>query len=145
MPAWIEAGFNEYRKRMPREAGIELVEIKPEKRGSGKATEQILRAEAARILAAIPAHSELVVLDEHGTGYNTRQLAERLDGWRREGKDIALVIGGADGLHADVRQRAKLLWSLSGLTLPHGLVRVVVAEQLYRAATILQNHPYHRQ
>lgn len=143
MPEWVATGFEEYRKRMPREAKIELIEIKPEKR-DGRTLEQVLEAEKGRIATAIPAQAERVVLDESGTGYCTTDLAELLAGWLAQGCDVAFVIGGADGLHPDLKREARRLWSLSNLTLPHGLVRVVVAEQLYRAHSILQHHPYHR-
>lgn len=145
MPAWVNEGFAEYAKRMPREARIELVEIKPEKRDGGKTREQVHEAERKRIEAALPADCARVVLDEHGKDWSTLELAEELKGWMRGGCDVAFVIGGADGLHPEVKRQATRLWSLSRLTLPHGLVRVVLAEQLYRAVTVIQNHPYHRE
>lgn len=145
MPAWVNEGFAEYAKRMPREARIELVEIKPEKRAGGKTTEQIYEAERSRIEAALPADCELVALDECGQNWSTLELAERLKGWMRGGRDVAFAIGGADGLHPELKRRSDRLWSLSRLTLPHGLVRVVLAEQLYRAVTVIQGHPYHRE
>lgn len=145
MPAWVNEGFAEYAKRMPREARIELVEIKPEKRAGGKTTEQIYEAERSRIEAALPADCELVALDERGQNWSTLELAERLKGWMRGGRDVAFAIGGADGLHPELKRRSDRLWSLSRLTLPHGLVRVVLAEQLYRAVTVIQGHPYHRE
>lgn len=145
MPDWVAAGFAEYAKRMPREARIELVEIKPEKRAGGKTADQVKEAEKARILAALPKDCELVALDERGEMPTTLQLAETLKNWLGGGRDVALVIGGADGLHEDVRSQAKKMLSLSRFTLPHGLARVVLAEQLYRAMTVIQNHPYHRE
>lgn len=145
MPEWVTAGFAEYVKRMPREARIELLEIKPEKRGGGKSGEQVKEAERTRILAALPKGCELVALDEHGDLPTTLQLAQMLKGWLGSGRDVALVIGGADGLHEDLRRTAAKTLSLSRLTLPHGLARVVLAEQLYRAMTVIQNHPYHRE
>lgn len=145
MPAWVNEGFGEYTKRMPREARIELVEIKPEKRAGGKTREQIHEAERSRIEAALPADCIRVVLDEHGKDWSTLELADELKDWMRGGRDVAFVIGGADGLHPEVKRQANRLWSLSRLTLPHGLVRVVLAEQLYRAVTVIQNHPYHRE
>lgn len=144
MPAWVNAGFDEYRKRMPREARLELLEIKPEKRAPGKAAQQILEAERERIKSAMPQRCVNVVLDERGRGSTTEQLAQALAGWMRDGGDVAFVIGGADGLHEDVRRGADRLLSLSPMTLPHGLARVVLAEQLYRALTIIRHHPYHR-
>lgn len=144
MPAWVNEGYTEYAKRMPREARIELVEIKPEKRAGGKTKEQVHEAEHQRIAAALPVNCELVALDERGQEWSTLELAEALKGWMQGGRDVAFVIGGADGLHPEVKRRAGRLWSLARLTLPHGLVRVVLAEQLYRAVTVIQNHPYHR-
>jgi len=146
MPAWIAAGFDEYARRMPREMPVRLAEIKPEARGddSPGAIRRVLEVEAKRIRAALPAQSLCVALDERGTQLASRELADRLLDWRMSGRDLAFVIGGADGLDAQIKADAALLWSLSRLTLPHGLVRVVLAEQLYRAATIVQGHPYHR-
>lgn len=144
MPAWVNEGYTEYAKRMPRETRIELVEIKPEKRAGGKTKEQVHEAERQRIAAALPANCELVALDERGQEWSTLELAEVLKGWMQGGRDVAFVIGGADGLHPGLKRRADRLWSLTRLTLPHGLVRVVLAEQLYRAVTVIQNHPYHR-
>lgn len=145
MPDWVSAGYAEYAKRMPREARIELIEIKPEKRAGGKTTEQIYEAERGRIEAALPAGSEIVALDERGQNWSTLELADKMKDWMQGGRDVAFVIGGADGLHPDLKRRARHLWSLSRLTLPHGLVRVVLAEQLYRAMSVIQNHPYHRE
>jgi 23S rRNA (pseudouridine1915-N3)-methyltransferase len=149
MPAWVEEAFAEYQKRMPREARIELVEIKPEKRGdkkeASKTAEQAMAAEAARINAALPKGCLRVVLDEHGQSFTSTQLAHRLQGWLASGRDVTLIIGGADGLAPEIKRTGDLLWSLSALTLPHPLVRIVLAEQLYRAMSILQNHPYHRE
>ncbi|MEO1766293.1 23S rRNA (pseudouridine(1915)-N(3))-methyltransferase RlmH [Thiobacter aerophilum] len=144
MPDWVEAGFAEYQKRMPREARIELIEIRPEKRESGRSKEQVLQAEAARIEAALPRGALRVVLDEHGQGLTSRLLAAKLDAWLASGRDVAFLIGGADGLAYEIKRQADLTWSLSPLTLPHGLVRVLVAEALYRAMSIRQGHPYHR-
>lgn len=145
MPDWITAGFNEYAKRMPREAKIELVELKPEPRTTGKTTAQIMEAEAQRILAALPSGSLRIALDERGAQPTTRQLAAQMQDWLREGRDVALIIGGADGLHESVKNSAQHLLALSALTLPHAMVRVLLAEQLYRAHSLLHNHPYHRQ
>ncbi|MHB9119492.1 MAG: 23S rRNA (pseudouridine(1915)-N(3))-methyltransferase RlmH [Burkholderiales bacterium] len=144
MPDWVSEGFNEYVKRMPRELKIELLEIKPEKRSEAKATAAILEAERERIAAVLPANSEIVALDERGKNLSTVELAEALEGWQREGRNVAFVIGGADGLHADLKQGAGSLLSLSRMTLPHGLARIFLAEQLYRAMSILRHHPYHR-
>jgi 23S rRNA (pseudouridine1915-N3)-methyltransferase len=145
MPSWITEGFNEYTKRMPREARIELVEIKPEARNSGKAAAQIMESEAQRIRAALPAAALCIALDEHGATPTTKQLAQQMQDWMRQGRDVAFVIGGADGLHDSVKQGAHQLLALSACTLPHGMVRVLLAEQLYRAHSLMHNHPYHRE
>ena len=145
MPDWIATGFNEYTKRMPREAQIVLLEIKPEPRTTGKTTAQIMEAEAQRILAALPQDCRRIALDERGTQPTTRQLAAQMQDWMREGGDVAFIIGGADGLHESVKQAAQQLLALSALTLPHAFVRVLLAEQLYRAYSLMHNHPYHRE
>ena len=145
MPDWITAGFNEYTKRMPREAQISLLEIKPEPRTTGKTTTQIMEAEALRILAALPQNCRRIALDERGTQPTTKQLAAQMQDWMREGHDVAFIIGGADGLHESVKQGAQQLLALSLLTLPHAFVRVLLAEQLYRAHSMMHNHPYHRE
>ena len=144
MPGWITAGFNEYTKRMPREAQIVLLEIKPEPRTTGKTTQQIMEAEAQRILAALPQYCMRIALDERGTQLTTKQLAAQMHGWMGEGCDVAFIIGGADGLHDTVKQSTQQLLALSALTLPHAFVRVLLAEQLYRAHSLMHNHPYHR-
>lgn len=145
MPDWISAGFSEYAKRMPREARIELLEIKPEPRTMGKSVAQMMEAEAQRILAALPQDALRIALDERGTQPTTRQLAQQMQGWMRDGRDVAFIIGGADGLHESVKKGAQQLLALSAMTLPHGMVRVLLAEQLYRAHSLLHNHPYHRE
>jgi 23S rRNA (pseudouridine1915-N3)-methyltransferase len=145
MPSWITEGFNEYTKRMPREAAISLVEIKPEPRNSGKTAAQIMEAEAQRIRAALPVSALCIALDEHGATPTTRQLSQHMQDWMQQGCDVAFVIGGADGLHESVKRQARQLMALSALTLPHGMVRVLLAEQLYRAHSLLHNHPYHRE
>lgn len=142
MPAWVEAGFGEYAGRMPREARIELIALKPAPRGGP--VQRVLGSEGERILAALPARCVKVALDERGLLFATRELSQRLGRWQAGGQDVAFLIGGADGLDAAVKRAASLVWSLSPLTLPHGLARVLLAEQLYRAVTILHNHPYHR-
>jgi 23S rRNA (pseudouridine1915-N3)-methyltransferase len=143
MPAWVVAGFAEYAKRMPRELPIELCELKPEPRGRGRSVAQTLAAEAQRIRAAAGA-ARIVALDERGAPWTTRRLADNLQQWRLAGADVAFVIGSADGLDEDLKRRAFAQVALSAMTLPHGLVRVVVAEQLYRATSLLAGHPYHR-
>lgn len=143
MPDWVAEGCDEYLKRMPREASVHLVELKPDKRAAGKGGEQVREAEAQRILDAV-GRDYLVALDEHGQAITTLKLAEKFKGWLSGGRDVSLVIGGADGLHQTVKNRADWTWSLTPLTLPHGMVRVLLAEQLYRAWSVINNHPYHR-
>ena len=145
MPGWITAGFNEYARRMPREAKIELLEIKPEPRTTGKTTAQIMGAEAQRILAALPRDCLRIALDERGAQPTTKQLAAQMQDWMRAGRDVAFIIGGADGLHESVKRAAQQMMALSSLTLPHAMVRVLLAEQLYRAHSMMHNHPYHRE
>ncbi|HEU4708478.1 MAG TPA: 23S rRNA (pseudouridine(1915)-N(3))-methyltransferase RlmH [Methylophilaceae bacterium] len=143
MPDWVEDGCKEYLKRMPREFSTEIIEIKPDKRAAGKNALQVQEAESKRILEAA-GRDYLIALDEHGNEVTTLQLAERMQKWQGDGRDVSLVIGGADGLHPDVKARADWQWSLSKLTLPHAMVRVLLAEQLYRGWSVLTNHPYHR-
>jgi 23S rRNA (pseudouridine1915-N3)-methyltransferase len=143
MPAWVDAGFAEYAVRMPREARIELIALKPAPRGGP--VQRALRNEGERMLAALPRRCVKVVLDERGTLFGTKDLSQRIARWQATGQDVAFLIGGADGLDPGMKQSANLVWSLSPLTLPHGLARVLVAEQLYRAVSILHNHPYHRE
>jgi 23S rRNA (pseudouridine1915-N3)-methyltransferase len=144
-PAWVASGYTEYAKRMPPEARLELIEVKPEPRESGKTAAQMLAAEGRRIMAVIPQGAKVVALDERGRDLTTRDLAAKISAWQREGDDVALVIGGADGLADDVKSRAALMLRLSSLTLPHALVRVILAEALYRAVSLNQGHPYHRE
>ena len=136
MPAWIQEGFTEYTRRMPPEVRVELVELKP---GKSKADE------GQAILDAVPDRATLLALDERGKAVTTQGLSVMLSEWMRDATQPCFAIGGADGLSDDVRQRASKLISLSALTLPHQLVRVVLAEQLYRAWSILARHPYHRE
>jgi len=144
MPAWIDSGFQEYARRMPRHARIELREIRPERRTAGSVTGRMLDAERDRILAALPERCEVIVLDERGAALSTTQLASQISRWQAQGGDVAWIIGGPDGLHPDLKRTPARLISLSAMTLPHGLVRVLLAEQLYRAMTLLAGHPYHR-
>jgi 23S rRNA (pseudouridine1915-N3)-methyltransferase len=145
MPAWVELGFAEYAKRMPREARIELVEIKAEKRAKGVSMPHLLELEAQRIEAQLGTRRPVVVLDERGELWDTARLARAIAKWQTSGDQPAFVIGSADGLHARIKQRADDVIALSRLTLAHALVRVVLAEQLYRAVSLLQNSPYHRE
>ena len=147
MPAWINAGFSDYVQRMPRASRIELTEIKPAMRsGAGeKSVGRWLTVEAGRIRAALPPRCFKVVLDECGKPCATRDFTRRIERWKQQGQDIVFVIGGADGTAHELQQQADLLLSLSPLTLPHGLCRILLAEQLYRAVSLLAGHPYHRE
>jgi len=145
MPGWVTTGFKDYAKRMPREARIELLEIKPEPRNTGKTVHQIMAAEAQRILTALPKNCLSIALDENGTPSTTIQLTDLMRKWMLTGCNVAFIIGGADGLHASVKQATQQQMSLSPLTLPHAMVRVLLAEQLYRAYSMMHNHPYHRE
>lgn len=143
-PAWVNEGCAEYLKRMPREAAASVHEVKPEPRGS-KTREQLLAAERGRIEEALPASCRLVVLDEKGDDLTTLKLAQRLEHWMQDGRDVALLIGGADGIDEALKARAADKIRLSSLTLPHGMARLLLCEQLYRAVSVLKNHPYHRE
>jgi len=143
MPAWVNAGWDEYAHRLPREFALELVALKPETRNGGKPVDALLAAEAARIAAACK-DKLVVALDEHGREWTTREFADRLARWRDDASDIAFVIGSADGLADSIKRDAAAVVAVSSFTLPHGLVRVLLAEQLYRAASLIAGHPYHR-
>ncbi|MEY4466329.1 MAG: rRNA ((1915)-N(3))-methyltransferase RlmH [Pseudomonadota bacterium] len=144
MPTWIETGFQEYAKRMPPECRLVLKEIKPIERSSGRNAETVMAQEKLRIEAVLPKGGYLVALDEHGLDLTTVQLSQHLTQWQQQGRDVTFVIGGADGLDAEFKKQANMLIRVSSLTLPHGMVRVLLAEQLYRAWSITKNHPYHR-
>jgi 23S rRNA (pseudouridine1915-N3)-methyltransferase len=144
MPAWVAAGYADYAKRLPREVALDLVEVKPEPRDRGKSATQILAAEAARVRPACAGY-RMVALDERGSAWTTRELSARLVRWRDEARDVAFVIGSADGLDPALKRDADDLVALSAMTLPHALVRVLLAEQLYRAMSLAAGHPYHRE
>ncbi len=144
MPGWIEDGFKEYAKRMPGEWHFTIKELKPVERSTNRNAASGMAQEAARIRAAIPKNTRIIALDEHGKDLTTVALAENIKRWQMDGRDIAIIIGGADGLDPEFKRQADMLIRLSSLTLPHGMVRILLAEQLYRAHTILTNHPYHR-
>jgi 23S rRNA (pseudouridine1915-N3)-methyltransferase len=144
MPGWVETACTDFTKRMPRELSVEIIDIKPEKRAAGNSTENIQLLEAKRILEAA-GRDYLIACDERGQEVTTLQLADKMKSWQTLGRDVSIVIGGADGLHASLKQQADWLWGLSKLTLPHAFVRVLLAEQLYRAHSVIQNHPYHRE
>jgi len=143
-PRWVADGCAEYAKRLPRAWRFEVVEIKPEARTSGVTTERVQAAEADRIRQAIPKGALVVALDERGDSWSTERFAEQIEGWQGSGRDLVFVIGGADGLAPGFRNAADHRLSLSRMVMPHGLVRVVMVEQLYRAATVIDGHPYHK-
>jgi 23S rRNA (pseudouridine1915-N3)-methyltransferase len=143
-PAWAQTAYAEFEKRFPPELRLELHAVKAEARGH-KTAEQMMAAEATRLEAAVPRGARRVVLDERGTRLTTLQLADRMKAWMRDGRDVALLIGGPDGLDVSLKNTADETMRLSELTLPHAFVRVLLAEALYRAWTVMINHPYHRE
>jgi 23S rRNA (pseudouridine1915-N3)-methyltransferase len=143
-PAWAETAYDDFAKRFPPEMRLELKAVKAETRGS-KTPEQLMAAEATRLEAACPKGVRRVVLDERGDRLTTLQLSARMKAWMHDGRDVALLIGGPDGLDATLKQSADETLRLSDLTLPHAFVRVLLAEALYRAWTVMVNHPYHRE
>lgn len=143
MPDWVQQGYNEYAKRLPRECELLLKEIAPSKRRSDDLA-RITKEEGERMLAAVPPRAHIVTLDSHGKPWTTEDLAQSLKRWLGNGQPLALMIGGPEGLSQVVRDKAQESWSLSPLTFPHPLVRVIVAEQIYRAWSLLNHHPYHR-
>ncbi|MDR2209093.1 MAG: 23S rRNA (pseudouridine(1915)-N(3))-methyltransferase RlmH [Azoarcus sp.] len=145
MPAWTQAGFDDFARRMPHELSLELIEVKAEPRNLGKTSSVAMEAEAVRIEAALPTRCRKVVLDERGADLTSMALARRLEEWRNNGEDIAFIIGGPDGLAPALKACAHETIRLSSLTLPHALVRPLLAEALYRAWSITRHHPYHRE
>lgn len=144
MPGWVEQGYAEYAKRLPADCALQLHEIAPGKRTKGADLERARREEGEKMLAALPKGAYVVALEVGGRDWSTEDLAQRLAEWRQLGRDVALLVGGPEGLADTCRARADVQWSLSRLTLPHPLVRIVLAEQVYRAWSLLQGHPYHR-
>lgn len=144
MPRWVTEGYEEYAKRLPRECELVLREIAPAKRGKNLEPLRWMEDEGERILAGLTRDDHVVALEVGGKAWTTPELADNLAHWMRDSRRVALLVGGPDGLSDACRHRANQQWSLSRLTLPHPIVRVVVAEQIYRAWSILQNHPYHR-
>ena len=144
MPPWVCEGFHEYAKRMPAGATLELVEVRAEPRTSGKSVAQLLAAEAERVRAALPKGGRVIALDERGKDLSTIALSVQLDAWMQAGGAVTFLIGGADGLDTSLKKQCALQLRLSSMTLPHGLARVLLAEQLYRAHSLLAGHPYHR-
>ena len=143
-PDWVSSGFSEYQKRLSHWLPLSLHEITPGVRGKGRDAARATADEGARVLAALPRQAHVVSLDGRGKTYSSAQLAQRLEAWRQGGKDLAFLIGGPEGHAPDVVAAANESWSLGPLTLPHMMVRLLVVEQLYRAASMLANHPYHR-
>lgn len=143
-PEWVAAGFGEYQKRLSHWLPLELAEVAPGVRGKGRDPGRAAVDEGQRVLAAVPRGAWIVSLDGRGKAYSSEQLAQRLAFWRQQGRDLALLVGGPEGHAAEVLRATHEHWSLGPLTLPHMLVRLLVAEQLYRAASLLANHPYHR-
>jgi 23S rRNA (pseudouridine1915-N3)-methyltransferase len=145
MPKWVEEGFQEYRRRFPSDMPLELIEIPAGKRGKNADIARILHKEGEAMLAAVPKSNRIVTLDIPGKAWDTEQLAQQLEGWKLDARDVSILIGGPEGLSPACKQAAEQSWSLSPLTLPHPLVRIVMAESLYRAWSITTNHPYHRE
>ncbi|HEX5756863.1 MAG TPA: 23S rRNA (pseudouridine(1915)-N(3))-methyltransferase RlmH [Arenimonas sp.] len=143
-PGWVAEGFAEYRKRLSHWLPLDLVEVQPGLRGKGRDAVRATADEGQRVLAALPRQAQVIALDGRGKTWSSEQLAQRLEHWRQQGGDLALLIGGPEGHAPEVLAMAQESWSLGPLTLPHMLVRLVVAEQLYRACSLLANHPYHR-
>lgn len=144
MPAWVSEGYEEYAKRLPRECELRLKEIAPGKRGKNTDIPRVIEDEGQRMLAAVSPGDRIVALDLGGREWSTPQLSEALARWLGDGRNVALLVGGPDGLSSACLARADERWCLSRLTFPHPLVRIVLAEQVYRAWSILHNHPYHR-
>ena len=144
MPGWVSEGFNEYARRFPPEMKVVLEEIPLAKRGRNADVARAIRQEGERMQALLSGTDHVIALDERGRSWSTQTLAEKMESWRADGRDLAFLVGGPDGLAPACRAQAEQQWSLSPLTLPHPLVRVLLVEQLYRAWTITQNHPYHR-
>lgn len=145
MPDWVDNGYHEFAKRMPRELPLELTEVKAEPRSSGKSVDTMMSLEAQRIEAQLPPRCTRIILDERGRDLTTRQLASQLEKWLDRGEEIAFIVGGPDGLDPALKATAHDTLRLTSLTLPHALVRILLAEALYRAWSLLKNHPYHRE
>jgi 23S rRNA (pseudouridine1915-N3)-methyltransferase len=144
MPDWVEAGYAEYAKRMPRDVVVEMVELPLAVRSKNTDIQKAMEKEGEAMMAVIAKGEQVIVLDVRGKAWSTEQLAENLAAWKMSGDNFCLLIGGPDGLSPAILQMASIKWSLSPLTLPHPLVRILLIEQLYRACSILQNHPYHK-
>ena len=151
MPAWVNANCYEYFRRMPKDLSLKLIEVPAQKRSKKQSIDAIRRKETQQLLAAVPERNNIVVLDERGQSISTRLLAKKINDWQLDGRDVCLIVGGPDGIDFSVLAQGRLgnylgyewRWSLSSLTFPHPLVRVIVAEQLYRAWCVSTGHPYH--
>jgi len=144
MPAWVNEAYREYARRLPRECRLNLIEVPPGQRVKSKTVERAVAEEGKRMLAELASGEHVIALDVKGHSWSTEQLAVQFQQWMQERRGISLLIGGPDGLSGPCLERAQQSWSLSPLTLPHALVRVLLAEQLYRAWTVMVGHPYHR-
>ncbi len=144
MPKWVEQGYEEYAKRLPREFSLELIEIAPGNRGKNADIERAIRKEGELMMSKISPSDHVVALEVLGKPWSTEQLAKEAEGWQMLGSDVCLLVGGPEGLAPECKQRANQQWSLSPLTLPHPMVRILLAEQVYRAWSVIQGHPYHR-
>ena len=144
MPSWVTEGYNEYAKRLSHELPLQLVEVASKLRGRTNDTARVIADEGALTVAAIPKSAHVVALDGRGKSFSSEQLADQLARWRMQGQDLAFLVGGPEGLAPAALERANQTWSLGPATLPHPLVRILIAEQLYRAVSLLGNHPYHR-
>ncbi|OOV86524.1 23S rRNA (pseudouridine(1915)-N(3))-methyltransferase RlmH [Oceanospirillum linum] len=144
MPKWVEQGYEEYAKRLPREFSLELMEIAPGNRGKNADIERAIRKEGELMMSKISSSDHVVALEVLGKTWSTEQLAKEAEGWQMLGRDVCLLVGGPEGLAQECKQRANQQWSLSPLTLPHPMVRLLLAEQVYRAWSVIQGHPYHR-
>lgn len=145
LPDWQQAGIDDYARRFPRDWPLKLLELAPDRRTQGRSPEQVMSEEALRLRQSIPRGARVVALDERGAAWTTRQLADHMKRWQEDGRETVFLIGGTDGLDPALKREADQLLQLSAMTLPHGLVRVMLVEQLYRAVSIMNNHPYHRE
>lgn len=145
MPKWVETGFAEYQRRFPKDCAFELIEVAAGKRGKNADIPRILQQEGEKMLSHVPSSNRIVTLEVTGKPWDTHQLAKQLGNWQMDGRDVSLLVGGPEGLAPECIQRSEQKWSLSPLTLPHPMVRVIVAESLYRAWSLNNNHPYHRE
>lgn len=145
MPAWINAGYDEYARRLPKELQPRLIELPLALRSRSSNIDKIKKTESDQIIASLKTNTQVILLDVLGKSLSTPDLAKKLEAWQMVGTDVSLIIGGPDGVSSECKAQANELWSLSALTMPHPLVRIVLIEQLYRAWTITQNHPYHKQ